>query len=101
MAGDLIGQQIQPDLQKTLTETGTKTDTVTETETDMDTDKFPGWDARRTAVYAILGCGWTGFFNHYYLQVLSTKFPVSAGLRSAVLKTCVNQLAVAPLVFVP
>jgi hypothetical protein len=60
-----------------------------------------GWDARRTTVYAVLGVGWTGVFNHYYLNILSAWFPAAAGMRSAVAKTFVNQLVVAPLGFVP
>ena len=59
------------------------------------------WDRRRTAVYTILGCGWTGAFNHYYLGALSSRFPASAGMRAAVAKTCFNQLVVAPGLFVP
>jgi hypothetical protein len=60
-----------------------------------------GWDSRRTAVYTVLGCGWTGAFNHYYLGTLSRWFPASAGMRAAVAKTVFNQLVVAPGLFVP
>lgn len=59
------------------------------------------WDRRRTVVYTVLGCGWTGAFNHYYLGALSFWFPASAGIRAAVAKTCFNQLVVAPGLFVP
>ena len=60
-----------------------------------------GWDARRTTVYLVLGCCWTGAFNHVYLARLGAMFPASAGLRSALAKTFFNQLVVAPLLFVP
>ena len=60
-----------------------------------------GWDARRTTVYLVLGCCWTGAFNHVYLARLGAMFPASAGLRSALAKTFFNQLLVAPLLFVP
>ena len=56
---------------------------------------------RRTAVYLVLGCCWTGAFNHVYLARLGAMFPASAGLRSALAKTLFNQLFVAPLLFVP
>jgi hypothetical protein len=59
------------------------------------------WDRRRTVVYTVLGCGWTGAFNHYYLGALSARFPASAGMRAAVAKTFFNQLVVAPGLFVP
>ena len=60
-----------------------------------------GGDARRTTVYLVLGCCWTGAFNHVYLARLGAMFPASAGLRSALAKTLFNQLFVAPLLFVP
>ena len=60
-----------------------------------------GWDVRRTTVYLVLGCCWTGAFNHVYLARLGAMFPASAGLRSALAKTIFNQLLVAPLLFVP